>query len=160
MRYFRWGVARMILEPEVCPDIVPIWLEGNNEIMHENRVAPRWIPRAGKACAVWFGDNVGGEKEGVFHELRSRWQNLVDENKRKVGGNLEVGVLNDELKYGKEAVELRKECTLQVRREVLAVRRLAGLPDEDPKASLVETYREEGGKQEGKMEDGSLVKDT
>lgn len=160
MRYFRWGVARLVLEPDVCPDIVPMWIEGNNEIMHENRIAPRWIPRVGKKCAVWFGDNVGGDKEGVFHELRSRWQKLVEDNKRKGGGDLEVGVLDDELKYGKEAVALREECTMQIRREVLAVRRLSGLPDEDPKASLVETYREEGGKQEGQMEDGSLVKDT
>jgi len=160
MRYFRWGVARLILEPDVCPDIVPMWIEGNDEIMHENRVAPRWVPRIGKACAVWFGHNVGGEKEGVFHELRSRWRILVEDNKRKGGGDLEVGVLNDELKYGIEAAALREECTMQVRREVLAVRRSSGLPDEDPKAGLVDTYKEEGSKREGKMEDGSLVKDV
>ena len=137
-----------------------MWTEGYNEIMHEDRVAPRWIPRIGKKCAVWIGDNVGGDREGVFHELRRKWRKLVEDNKRKEFGPLEIGVLNDDLKYGEEAVALRKECTLQVRREVLAVRRLRGLPDEDPKESLVETYREEGGKREGKMADGSLVKDT
>ena len=137
-----------------------MWLEGNNEIMHEDRVAPRWLPRVGKNTAVWFGENVGGENVGVYHELRSRWRRLVEDSKRNGGEELEVGMLNDELKYGKEAVELRKECTMQVRREVLAVRRSAGLPDEDPKASLVETYAEEGGNREGKMEDDSLVKDA
>ncbi|KAL2047352.1 hypothetical protein N7G274_001373 [Stereocaulon virgatum] len=160
MRYFHWGVARLILEPEVCPDIVPIWTEGYNEIMHENRVAPRWIPRVGKKCAVWIGDNVGGDRDSVFHELRRKWRKLVEDNRGKGADSLEIGVLNEDLKYGEEAVALRKECTLQVRREVLAVRRLRGLPDEDPKESLVETYREEGGRREGKMADRSLLKDA
>ena len=160
MRYFKWGVARLILEPDVCPDIVPIWLEGHNDIMHEDRVAPRWLPRIGKQCGVWFGKNVGGDNEGVFQDLRKRWRELVEDNKRKGARELEVGVLNDDLKFGPEAVALREECTRQVRRAVLDVRRSRGLPDEDPKEGLVETWREEGGRREGKMEDGSLVKDT
>ena len=160
MRYFHWGVARLILEPDVCPDIVPMWIEGNNEIMHEHRKAPRWLPRVGKECAVWIGENIGGEREGVFRELRRKWRELVEDSRRKGAGVLDLGVLNDDLKFGEEAVALRKECTMQVRREVLAVRRLRGLPDEDPKEGLVEKYREEGGNREGKMADGSLVKDT
>lgn len=163
MRYFRWGVARLILEPDVCPDIVPMWIEGNNEIMHEDRAAPRWLPRVGKRCGVWFGENVGGESEGnVFHELRERWRRLVEEDgrKRKAGQELDLGTLSEELKYGHEAVKLREECTMRVRGAVLKVRRDCGLPDEDPKEGLVETWREEGCKREGRMEDGSLVKDT
>jgi monolysocardiolipin acyltransferase len=35
-----------------------------------------------------------------------------------------------------------------------------GWPDEDPKAGLIDTYREEGGKKEGKMDDESWTKDT
>lgn len=163
MRYFKWGVARLILEPDVCPDIVPMWIEGNDEIMHENRTAPRWLPRVGKRCGVWFGENVGGESEGnVFHELRERWRRLVEDDRRerKAGGELEVGVLSEWLKYGAEAVKLREECTMQVRGAVLKVRRERGLPDEDPKEGLVETWRAEGGKREGEMDDGSLIKDT
>ena len=163
MRYFKWGVARLILEPDVCPDIVPMWIEGNNEIMHEDRSAPRWLPRAGKECGVWFGENVGGENEGnVFHEMRERWRRLVEEDRlrEKAGQELEVGVLSEELKYGREAVKLREECTMQVRGAVLKVRRERGLPDEDPKEGLVETWRAEGGMIEGRMNDGSLVKDA
>ena len=144
----------------MCPDIIPMWIEGNNEIMHENRKAPRWIPRAGKQCGVWFGDNVGGDTQGPFHELRQRWRKLVEDTRKEGAANLDVGVLNDDLRYGREAVALREECTRQVRQAVLNVRRRTGLPDEDPKESLVETWKEEGGKREGKMDDGSLVKDT
>lgn len=160
MRYFRWGVARLILEPDVCPDIVPMWIEGHNEIYSEDRGFPRFVPRIGKQCGVWFGQNVGGGREGVFEDLRGRWRRLVEDQKQKGDEDLGMGVLTDELKYGAEAEALREECTRQIRREVLEVRRLRGLPDEDPKEGLVETWREEGTKREGKMDDGSLVKDT
>ena len=160
MRYFKWGIARLILEPDVCPDLIPMWVEGNDQIMHETRQWPRFIPRVGKQCAVWFGNNVGGEKEGVFHELRERWRKLKEEAVTGSGERLEVGVLNENLMFGKEAVALREECTMRVREAVLDVRRKRGLPDEDPKTGLVETWRAEGGKVEGRMEDDSLVKDA
>lgn len=157
MRYFKWGVSRLILEPDVCPDIVPIWIEGNDQIMHESRTWPRFAPRMNKRCGVWFGRNVGGDAQTVFHELRKKWRRLVDKNGAKTLG---VGILNHELRYGKEAVELREECARQIRGEVLKVRRQRGLPDEDPKEGLVETWREEGIKREGRMKDGSWLKDA
>lgn len=161
MRYFKWGVARLILEPDVCPDIVPMWIEGNEQIMHESRTFPRFVPRAGKRCGIWFGENVGGKGDTVFQELRSKWRELVEEDRKKEGGrDFAMGVLSEGLKHGKEAVALREECARQVRGAVLAVRRKRGLPDEDPKQGFVETWREEGGgKREGKMKDGSWVGD-
>ena len=160
MRYFKWGVARLILEPDVCPDIVPMWIEGNDEVMHESRTFPRFLPRINKHCGVWFGENVGGDQETVFHELRRKWRDLVEENTRNSTKPLEMGMLNEELQFGKEAVRLREECTRQVRGAVLEVRRMRGLPDEDRKAGLVDTWREEGAQHEGLMDDGSWVKDA
>ena len=159
MRYFKWGIARLILEPDACPDIIPMWIDGNQEIMHEARRWPRFVPRIGKDTAVWFGENVGGAGDTIFHELRRQWRQLVEKDK-KDGQVAVIGDLNDELRYGKEAIALREECTRQVRQAVLQVRRKSGLPDEDPKAGLVETWREEGDKAEGRMADDSLVKDT
>ncbi|MCJ1475264.1 hypothetical protein MMC13_003926 [Lambiella insularis] len=162
MRYFRWGVARLILEPEECPDIIPMWIEGNDQVYNEARQWLRVIPRPGKRLGVWFGENVAGDRENVFTELRRKWRKLVDEDRRRkdpADNDQELGVLSEYLKYGKEAVQLRIECTKRVRDEVLKVRRLRGLPDEDPKEGLVETWREEGEKTEGRMKDGSLVKD-
>ena len=163
MRYFRWGVARLILEPDECPDVVPMWIEGPQEIMHESREFPRFIPRVGKKVAIWFGENVAGKKPSRFLELRKRWRDLVEKEGKKYGVSKRnedrLGVLNDELKYGQEAVELRMECAMEVRKEVLRVRRSRGLPDEDPKASLVETWRHEGALREGRMKDESWVKD-
>ena len=163
MRYFKWGVARLILEPDECPDIIPMWIEGYDQVMHEAREWPRFVPRVGKKLGIWFGGNVAGEKENAFTELRRKWKQLVEEDKRRSGSSEvdeELGVLSERLKYGKEATDLRIECTKRVRDEVLNVRRMRGLPDEDPKQGLVETWIEEGGKREGKMDDGSWVKDV
>ncbi|KAL2863406.1 uncharacterized protein BJX67DRAFT_374597 [Aspergillus lucknowensis] len=159
MRYFKWGVARLILEASECPDIVPIWLEGFDQVMHESREFPRFIPRPGKAISVTFGQKV--DAEAVFGEMRSRWQKLKAKAELTSPGtrDLPLGALNDELLYGVEAVELRKEVTRKVRDLVLEVRRSRGHSDEDPKAGLVETWIEEGPKREGKMEDESWVRD-
>ena len=144
----------------MCPDIIPMWLEGTEQIMHESRKWPRFVPRLGKRCGVWFGQNVGGDGNTIFNDLRKKWQELVEDDRRAGNGESVVGILSEGLKYGKEAVALREECTRQIRKAVLTVRRQSGLPDEDPKEGLVETWRKEGGQLEGQMKDGSWVKDA
>lgn len=163
MRYFRWGVSRLILESEPLPEIIPIFIDGNQDVMHESREFPRFLPRPGKTIKIAFGDAIDGEK--IFGDLRRRWQTLVElqrEALRKKGIIWEgsMGELTEGLKYGSEAVALRKEVTQRIRTEVLKVRKSMGYPDEDPKEGLVETWIEEGGAREGKMEDGSWTRDT
>ncbi|KAK5157181.1 hypothetical protein LTR04_005501 [Oleoguttula sp. CCFEE 6159] len=158
MRYFKWGVARLILESEPCPDVVPMWIEGPDQIMHEAREWPRFVPRPLRNVSVTFGEKV--DMDEIFGDLRARWRGL--NRAEPAAHGLELSELTDAMKYGPEAVALRKECTMRVRGEILKVRRKRGLPDEDPKAGLVDTWRVEGskGKREGKMDDGSWVKDT
>ncbi|KAB8278753.1 hypothetical protein BDV30DRAFT_203578 [Aspergillus minisclerotigenes] len=159
MRYFKWGVARLILETNECPDVVPMWIEGFDQVMHESREFPRFLPRPGKDVSVTFGQKV--DTDAVFGDMRRRWRDLKAkaESKAPETRDLPVGVLSDELLNGKEAVELRKEVTKKVRDLVLDVRRSRGLPDEDPKEGLVETWIQEGPKREGKMDDESWVRD-
>lgn len=173
MRYFKWGVARMILESEPCPDVICMWIDGPQEIMDNERTFPRPLPRPGKDVSITFGEKMDSEK--VFGPFRQRWRLLKENAERKrlqaepdglgvlsKDWNGQLGELRDhELRYGAEAVQLRKDVTLAVRDEVLKVRKSTGLPDEDPKGSLVETWREEGSrhKAEGKMKDRSSVED-
>jgi monolysocardiolipin acyltransferase len=158
MRYFKWGVSRLILESDPMPDIVPMWIDGPQEIMHESRTFPRPLPRPGKNVSITFGDKLDGER--AFGDLRNRWKKMRA-RAEKMDGKLDTGVLNDRLKYSDEAVALRKECTMRVRKAVLDVRRSRGLPDEDPKGALAATYALEGTKsREGKQDDGSFTKDT
>ncbi|KAK5453021.1 Lyso-phosphatidylcholine acyltransferase [Exophiala xenobiotica] len=162
MRYFKWGVARLILEPLEAPDIVPMFIEGTDKIMHESRTFPRFLPRIGKKVTVTFGKEL--DVEETFGDLRKRWRELADKDAKERGNpewdEIMLGIVPEGLTNHPEAIELRKECTKRVRDAVLEVRRSRGLPDEDPKSNSVETWRKEGPKREGKMDDGSWVKDT
>ena len=171
MRYFKWGVARLILESEPCPDVLPMWVDGPQEVMNEKRTWPRPVPRPGKRIEITFGELV--DREAVLEPLRERWRVLKEESRRRRlellanGDELPIERLGEvedaELRYGAEAKQLRIDVTLAVRNEVLKVRRSRGLPDEDPKRGLAETFRKEGGEKmsrDGEMEDGSILKDT
>lgn len=143
------------------PDIVPIWIEGTQDCMHESRGFPRFLPRVGKNVKIAFGDQVDGEK--IFGDARRRWKALVRLQKEALrhkgqSSDLAMGELTEGLKYGKEAVALRKEVTLLVRSEVMKVRKSLGYPDEDPKNGLAETWIEEGSSDEGQQKDGSWIK--
>lgn len=139
------------------PDIVPIFIEGFDDIMHEERTFPRFIPRPFRNVRVTFGDKLDAEE--VFGDLRLRWKQMRAKEE-KAGGQLEVGVLNDGLKYAEEAVSLRKECTRRMRQAVLDVRRQRGYPEDDPKNSFAETWLREGPNREGPKKDGSVTKDA
>lgn len=162
MRYFKWGVSRLILESEPCPDVVPIWIEGFDQVMHESRQFPRPVPRAGKSVSVTFGQEV--DLERTFGDLRARWRSLVQQKQdRDQPDDYSLGELPEELKTCEEAVQIRRECTMRVRKEVQRLRTSRGWPEEDPKAGAAETRREEGetkAGREGKMQDGSWIKDT
>jgi monolysocardiolipin acyltransferase len=157
MRYFKWGVSRLILESEPMPDIVPIFIEGFDNVMHETREWPRFIPRPFRNIRVSFGERLNAEE--VFGDLRQRWKQMRA-REEKAGGEMALGVLSDTLKYSEEAVSLRKECTRRVRQAVLDVRRQRGYPEDDPKNSLAETWLREGPQRDGKKEDGSITRDT
>ena len=169
MRYFKWGVARLILEAEPCPDVLPMWIDGPQRVMNEKRTWPRPVPRPGKDISVTFGELVDREK--ILEPFRARWTELKARSRRKRLASLppndaslpsaeELGVIEDaDLKFSPEAEQLRIDVTLAVRNEVLKVRRSRGLPDEDPKRGLAETFKREGPKREGEMEDRSVVRD-
>jgi len=153
VRYFRWGVARLILEAEPCPDVVPIWIEGPEDVMPEARPPPRWVPRFGARLSVTFGERV---PRRVWEGFRERWRRLVERVGAAEGGVLEA----EELREGREAVLLRIEVASAVRDEIMKLRRGRGWTDEDPKASVVETYAKEGRRGTGRMDDGSWVGNT
>ncbi|ROW15025.1 hypothetical protein VPNG_03335 [Cytospora leucostoma] len=78
MRYFKWGVARLILEAEPSmPDLVPMFIDGTIDVMDERRGWPRAVPRPFKKVRVAFGDRV--DMEATFGDLRARWKALVRE---------------------------------------------------------------------------------
>ena len=170
LRYFKWGVARLILESEPAPDIVPMFIDGLDRIMHEERKFPRFLPRIGQKVRIVFGDTVAPE---MFADLRDRWQQLVarssqrssqrgaaasDSSSISNGTSITKAANEIDLKYGPEAQQLRKETAHRMREEVLKLRRRFGYPDEDPSLGLAETWADEPNKKRYRSQvDDSMV---
>jgi monolysocardiolipin acyltransferase len=156
MRYFKWGVSRLVLESDPMPDIVPLFIEGFDDIMNEERTFPRFIPRPFKNVRVTFGEKLNTEE--VFGDLRAKWKQLCAKEEQRSGPSA-VGVVPEALMYSEEAVKIRIECTDRIRKAVLDVRRQRGYPDEDPKNNLASTWLREGPNREGRQDDGSITKE-
>lgn len=162
LRYFKWGVARLILEADPVPDILPMFIDGTQRVMPEDRGFPRFLPRIGKTIRVSFGDVI--DYQATFGDLKTRWDALVKKETRKPqrGGRFfgllgssggqtqkqeegpkQVGELtSEELKYGKEATEIRIEVARRMREEVLKVRRkLGGYPESNSSFAYAETWQ-------------------
>lgn len=170
LRYFKWGLARLILESDPAPDVLPMFIEGTQRVMPEDRGFPRFLPRVGKTVRVAFGEVLDYER--TFGDLKRRWDGLVrreqlqlkkQQQQQQVAGRPNGGpqvsgdgtqqeekgavvlpgeLLTDELRYGKEAEEIRIEVALRMRAEILKVRKaLGGYPEPDPKFGLAETWR-------------------
>ncbi|KAK0623165.1 acyltransferase-like protein [Immersiella caudata] len=166
LRYFKWGVARLILEAEPAPDVLPMFIDGTQRIMPENRTFPRFAPRVGKKVRVAFGEVL--DYEATFGDLRRRWHRLVlrtraqKERATRTKEIAMIGELADEtLQYGPEAEAIRIEVARRMREEVLKVRRaMGGLPDSDPKLGDALTWAADGTVKEKKYKsrvDGSDI---
>jgi monolysocardiolipin acyltransferase len=140
LRYFKWGMARLILESDPMPDVLPMFIDGTQHMMSEARTFPRFLPRINKTFRITFGELV--DTESTFGDLRRKWQELV-RKETKGAKPLVMGELNDELKYGQEAVELRTEVAKRVRTEIDKLRISQGYPEDDPQLALAETWAKE-----------------
>ncbi|KAK0674248.1 putative lysophosphatidylcholine acyltransferase [Cercophora samala] len=168
LRYFKWGVARLILESEPSPDVVPMFIDGTQKCMAEDRGFPKFLPRVGKKVKVTFGGVLDYER--TFGDLKARWDELVRrerlkekgetktvgwlwktpvavvaaENKdgQEGGGGQVVGELvSEELRNGKEAREIRIEVARRMREEILRLRRERGVYKEsDESFGRAETW--------------------
>lgn len=151
LRYFKWGVSRLILESEIMPDVLPMFVDGTQHMMSEDRGFPRFLPRVGARFRVVFGEIL--DTENKFGDLRARWRDLVKREERAMA----LGELSDELKYGKEAVELRIEVAKRVRDEIEKLR-VKAYPQDDPELGLAETWAKEPAKRKYKSNvDGRLL---
>ncbi|CAP68739.1 uncharacterized protein PODANS_7_7090 [Podospora anserina S mat+] len=183
LRYFKWGVARLILESEPSPDIVPMFIDGTQKCMAEDRGFPKFLPRVGKTVRVTFGGVL--DYEATFGDLKARWDELVRRETKKgnttktVGwlwktavieqtddgdgdGQRQVGELtSEELRNGREAREIRIEVARRMREEILRLRSERGVYKESEESfGRAETWRvdkgEEGKKYRSRV-DGSQI---
>ncbi|KAK6543894.1 hypothetical protein TWF694_000614 [Orbilia ellipsospora] len=133
MRYFKWGIARYILELAQPPIILPMFFSGMQNVMHEKRTFPRFIPRPGNRITITFGEAVPLDR---WDKVRERWRR-IRETCAEIGGEEGARLLRE----GREAVQLRVEVALMVREEVEKLRVQCGYPPAEPESALAETFK-------------------
>ncbi|KAF9008798.1 acyltransferase-domain-containing protein [Cyathus striatus] len=56
---FKWGVGRILMEAEIPPVIIPMWLTGFDRLMPEGRSFHyKYLPRMGAQLSITFGDPI------------------------------------------------------------------------------------------------------
>ncbi|KAL2754718.1 hypothetical protein ACRALDRAFT_2109669 [Sodiomyces alcalophilus JCM 7366] len=140
LRYFKWGVSRLILEANPAPQLVPMFIDGTQHIMNEQRRSPRWLPRIGRTIRVVFGDALDTSR--VFGRHRAQWRSLIQKQEEQVrpGGEYRYP---EQLKHGSEAVQLRIEVAEAVRSAVASLRAASGYSPDDPTFALARTWQRE-----------------
>ncbi|KAM9901883.1 hypothetical protein OXX69_008541 [Metschnikowia pulcherrima] len=119
MRYFKWGISRLILESTRAPVVLPVYSYGFEKIVPEDSQSDgikRWLPHnIGAEIHVTFGDAIADEK---LENYRKEWRKLC----AKHSDPKTPGDLSPELKYGKKAQNLRSQLAADLRDHVSAIR--------------------------------------
>lgn len=138
MRYFRWGTARLILEPTVAPVVVPMFATGFELIKPEeldlknDYLTPNNI---GATVKVNIGPQLD---EGIIESFRGEWRALCDRYP-----NLDNACdLSSELKFGPEARDLRIRVCEYLRKQCVNLREGVGLQPEDSRFESVDFWTE------------------
>lgn len=131
MRYFHWGVSRLILESTRAPVVVPIFAYGFEKVAPEDSAGQgfkRYLPsNIGSDIHITIGDAVSDE---TLEHYRSKWRDLCN----KYIDPKNPTDLSPELKDGKKAQLLRSEVAGFLRQKVLDIRDGLGIfPPEDPR---------------------------
>lgn len=129
MRYFKWGVARLILEATEPPIVVPIFSTGFEKIAPEDTAEEgikRYLPHnIGCDINVTIGDRINDD---IIAAYREEWKLLVEKYTDPQNPN----DLSFQLKYGDEAQELRSRVAAELRSNVGNIRHNQGnFPKED-----------------------------
>lgn len=129
MRYFKWGITRLLLESTKAPVIVPIFATGFEKIAPESAAGTkvaRYLPsNFGAEINVTIGTQIA---EDVIDGFRKEWKDLCDKYlKQDIDRDL-----NDNLKFSKEAEQLRSNVAAALRQHVAKIRHdIRNYPTED-----------------------------
>lgn len=109
---FKWGVGRIVMEADIPPVIIPVWLTGFDQVMPEGRPFPyNFMPRLGANISVSFGEPLP-----------------PDQARNAIGYGADVG---DDLRHSPSKAEVdrvRSEITNRIRTSVIALGRKVSGP--------------------------------
>lgn len=131
MRYFKWGISRLILESTRTPVVVPIFTYGFEKVAPEDSADKginRWLPsNIGAEIHINIGDPIPDE---TLESYRKKWRDLCN----KYIDPKNPTDLSEELKTGNMAKRLRSDLAAELREAVLAIRNSLGVfKSEDPR---------------------------
>lgn len=140
MRYFKWGVARMIMESTRAPIVVPIFSTGFEKIAPESAaetILERYLPQNFSAeVNITIGPPID---DALLQDYRDKWVKLCD----KYHDPYNPTDLTHELKYGKEVKLLRSELAAKIREHVQSLRdNVRQFPPEDPRLKTPEFWKQ------------------
>ncbi|KAK6457207.1 uncharacterized protein RJT20DRAFT_37861 [Scheffersomyces xylosifermentans] len=119
MRYFKWGVSRLILESTRAPVVVPVFSFGFEKIAPEDsaeRGIERWLPdNIGAEVHISIGEAFSDEKIEMY---RQKWRDLC----KKFIDPKEPHEMPEELRNGEKAQNLRSQLAAELREAVLSIR--------------------------------------
>ncbi|ODO10724.1 hypothetical protein I350_01321 [Cryptococcus amylolentus CBS 6273] len=78
---FKWGIGRIIMDSQVMPEIIPIWISGFDQIMNETRGSPRFIPRPGAKISITVGQPLTAE----IQPLVDQWRQMAHQEAGTLG---------------------------------------------------------------------------
>lgn len=141
MRYFHWGISRLLLESSRPPIVVPMFSHGFDKVIPEDKDADYSIfKKVGTQVQFRIGNPVD---ESLISDYRSQWQALVQ--KEHLTSNSVCNDLTENLKTGKEAQDLRSRLAFAMRDQVSQVRMSMGLPSQDDRFGFPEFWKPDGG---------------
>lgn len=140
MRYFHWGISRLLVESTRPPIVLPIFSTGFEKIAPESAAESpleRFMPRNFRhEINVFFGEPIA---DSIIDNFRSEWRKLVE----KYHDPKNPFDLSEQLKNGEEAKELRSRIAATLREAVADVRhKIAQFPVEDPRFKLPEFWKQ------------------
>lgn len=140
MRYFKWGISRLILESTRAPVVVPVFSFGFEKIAPEDSAdkgIQRWLPdNLGAEVHISIGEEFPPER---IENYRQEWRDLV---KKHIDPE-NPSDLSEELKYGEPAQQLRSDLAAELRNSVLNIRETMGIfRPEDPRFKDPKFWRE------------------
>lgn len=133
MRYFHWGVARLVLEPTVAPIVVPIFAHGFEKIAPElaaEDIIERYLPaNMGAEVVLKIGDPIPDEE---IEQMRAQWRQECNRGVDRAAPN----DLSARLREGGGVQTLRSGVMARLRESVAGVRESLGFSPEDPRFAL------------------------
>ncbi|KAK2466424.1 hypothetical protein APHAL10511_002066 [Amanita phalloides] len=121
---FKWGIGRIIMEANVTPTIIPVWLTGFDQVMPEGRPFPyKYMPRLGAHLSITFGDPLAADR--TREALNTAYKARRNEQFQRGCGHLRRamghGHCDSDSAYDLNTV--RSEITEIIRQTVLALGR-------------------------------------